>query len=151
MEECNHEWLGCRCALCGEIRWLIPVEGYDFKSMNHNELEEVAIKMIDALEDNHFETINYNELVDNLIKYLHPSNEEFFNYAKIKVEDYFEEGSKEYLFWTNKLVEFWKSLEIEPPIIDFIYDDSEQIVTKEKVSFLIEQAIDLRRQHNGKN
>lgn len=132
IKECNHEWVGCRCALCGETRWLIPVEGYDFKFMDHDELKEVAIKMIDVLEDKHFEITNYHDLVENLIKYLHPSDEEFLDYAKMKVKDYYEEGSEEYLLWTNKLVEFWKSLEIEPPIIDFIYDDSDQIVTKRK-------------------
>ena len=121
IKECNHEWVGCRCALCGETRWLIPVEGYDFKFMDHDELKEVAIKMIDVLEDEHFEITNFHDLVENLIKYLHPSNEEFLDYAKMKVKDYYEEGSEEYLLWTNKLVEFWKSLEIEPPIIDFIF------------------------------
>ena len=84
------------------------------------------------MEDEHFETTNYHDLVENLIKYLHPSDEEFLDYAKMKVGSYFEEGSEEYLLWTNKLVEFWKSLEIEPPIIDFIYDDSDKIVIKRK-------------------
>ena len=131
LELCNHKWVGCKCLLCGKTRWLIPIDKYNFSAMSKSELEEVAILMIEKLEDREFETTNYNELVNKLVDYLCPSDEKLLQYAKRKVIDYFSEESNEYNVWINRFVEYWKNLEKEPPIIDYVYDD-EQIVSKRK-------------------
>lgn len=126
MEECNHKWSGCVCTLCGKTRWLLPVEEYNFDSINEDELINLIEKMIEKNDDLigiNSKIINHEQLVNEMTEYLHIPQEKYEMWAERFVKDYFEIGSPDYTKWVNNLINFWKSQEKVPPFIDFNYND----------------------------